>query len=141
MKKFKLTKGRERELKICEYFINPNWKDFKSLMWNKDSSINLITQTGRIVKAIEDKEGVSAEEGYFSITERGKKNIRVADIKRFLNLWYGRVLACQGGEFGLVELWDKAFGLPPQEVIEYTANKICGGQHKKQILEIYGKTE
>jgi hypothetical protein len=157
MGKFKLTEGRKRELVICDYFVSPRWKDFRNLMWKKDGSTNITTQTKKVINVKEDENGVSAEEGYFSITERGKKKILVNNIKRFLNLWWGRIwadrtiheiwepsLACHNmdGGFGINELWhDDLPNYPPQEVVEYTAKKICGGQHKKQILERYGKTK
>lgn len=79
-KKFKLTKGRRRELELCEYF--------KPQLANFDTPANRVTAGVTVVK--EDKEhGTPYVEAFFMKSERGKYPESVDDMTGLLELIFG----------------------------------------------------
>lgn len=120
----KLTQKQQKALRLVEYFIPSNVKDWSSPV----TKMNAYPQVG-LHEVTESPNGVSAEAAFFQKTERGNLPVLVNDIPRLCSLLWGqRWMATniqmwkESAEQGLI--FPDDFNDEPEEVRELFMRKV-----------------
>jgi hypothetical protein len=121
-----LTYKQERALKLVEFFI-PGWVNWDSPFSKYyDPYTNIYPQ--------QSKNGITAEDGYFMFTERGKMPAEVNNLKRFKQLYWGhKWMATQ------VKIWkqdtpvvgrlfEEDFSPEEKHIWEFYQREVLGGK-------------
>jgi len=154
----KLTKGQLKDLETIRYFIPSNYDGFG--VYEKYTLIELghwrwiVEPTrnkprGKIIEIYEDVGGLTPEEAYLQISERGIKEIKCSNPKNLMRLLWGKVYRGRHTEMyeegildGSMLYWVILGGyspkeIPPRSVVDFMKKEMFKGIDSDLIEKTY----